>query len=82
MKDFFVLTANGIPIECPPPKTIETVGFDIPEINSAIASPASISPPIVLRMSNKPETSLFSSIATILGIICSYFVVLVVVGKV
>ena len=47
MKDRFAETANGTPMECPPPSTKETVGFLIPEINSAIAKPASTSPPTV-----------------------------------
>ena len=32
-------TASGIPIECPPPSTSDTVGFFIPAISSAMASP-------------------------------------------
>ena len=46
-KDFLVHTASGMPIEWPPPSTRDTVGFFIPAIISAMASPASISPPTV-----------------------------------
>ena len=41
MKDFFVQTASGMPIECPPPSTRDTVGFFMPAIISAMARPAS-----------------------------------------
>ena len=35
-------TANGTPMECPPPSTNETVGFFIPAINSAKAKMANL----------------------------------------
>ena len=38
-------------------RTKETVGFFIPEISSAIASPASTSPPIVFSITKRPSTS-------------------------
>ena len=49
---------------CPPPSTKDTVGFDILAIISAIANPASTSPPTVFKISNKPSISGLSSIAT------------------
>ena len=76
-----VLTASGTPIECPPPSTIETDGFDIPAIISAIASPASTSPPTVFSTTISPSTVLSCSIAASAGIRCSYFVVLVWGGR-
>ena len=66
-----VLTASGTPIECPPPSTIETDGFDIPAIISAIASPASTSPPTVFSTTISPSTVLSCSIAASAGIRCS-----------
>ena len=53
----------------------ETVGFVMEAIISAIASPASTSPPIVLRITRRPSISSDSSTATRRGITCSYFVV-------
>ena len=47
MNDVCADTASGTPMECPPPSTRETVGFFMPEMSSAMASPASISPPTV-----------------------------------
>jgi hypothetical protein len=64
IKDLSVETARGTPIECPPPRTRETVGVVIPDTSSAMARPASISPPTVLRIIISPSTSSLSSIAT------------------
>jgi len=74
IKDFFPETASGTPIECPPPSTRETVGFFIPAISSAIARPASTSPPIVLIKISSPSISSLSSTANSVGMHCSYFV--------
>ena len=76
MNDLLAATAKGTPIECPPPMTIDTVGFFIPATNSAIASPASTSPPTVFNSIKSPSIFGSSSIATSCGITCSYFVVL------
>ena len=37
---FLAETASGIPMECPPPSTSETVGFFIPAISSVLLDPA------------------------------------------
>ena len=74
-------TASGMPMECPPPSTSETVGFFIPAISSAMASPASTSPPTVLSRSSSPSMSSLSSTAASSGITCSYFVVFTVSGR-
>ena len=59
------------------PKTSETVGLLIPAIISAIANPASTSPPTVFKSTISPSISGFSSIAYKLRAErCSYFVVL------
>ena len=81
MKDFFVHTARGMPMEWPPPRTSDTVGFFMPAIISAMARPASMSPPTVFRRSNRPSNSSLSSIPASRGRICSYFVVLQVSGS-
>ena len=47
---------QGNIIECPPPITIDTVGFDKEFIISAIAKPASTSPPTVFNTINTPFT--------------------------
>ena len=73
--------ASGTPMECPPPRTSETVGLRIPAINSAMASPASTSPPTVFRRISRPRISGVSSIAARSGKTCSYFVVLVSSGN-
>ena len=75
MKDFLPQTASGTPMECPPPSTSVTAGFFMDATISAIASPASTSPPIVLRMSSRPSISRLSSTAQSSGIRCSYLVV-------
>lgn len=67
--------ASGTPIECPPPSTRDTVGFFIPDIISAMASPASTSPPMVFRSISSASISGVSSIAAMSGSTCSYFVV-------
>ena len=69
-------TANGTPMECPPPNTKDTVGFFIPAMSSAMASPASMSPPTVLSKIRSPSISGSSSMATNWGMTCSYLVVL------
>ncbi|MNP42121.1 hypothetical protein D3C76_1358630 [compost metagenome] len=61
---------------CPPPITTVTVGFEREAIISAIARPASTSPPTVLRIIMSPSIRGFCSAATSWGIKCSYFVVL------
>jgi len=76
MKDFLVHTASGTPMECPPPITSDTEGLRIPATISAMASPASTSPPTVFRSSSSPCTLSFCSISTSIGRICSYLVVL------
>ena len=82
MKLRFAATASGTPIECPPPRTSETVGFDIPAMSSAIASPASTSPPTVLSSISSPVISGLSSIAASIGRTCSYFVVFTSSGRI
>ena len=54
---------------------------NIPAIISEIASPASTSPPIVLRIIKRPFISRLSSIVARSGIICSYFVALLWGGR-
>ena len=54
IKEYFAATAMGTPIECPPPRTSETVGFDMLAIISAMARPASTSPPTVLSIIKTP----------------------------
>ena len=76
MKERPAATASGTPMEWPPPSTREAVGFSIPAINSAMARPASTSPPTVLRMTMSPSMSSRSSMATSWGMTCSYLVVL------
>ena len=82
IKLFLQLTASGTPIECPPPSTNDAVGVFIVERSSAIASPASTSPPTVFKIISKPSISLLSSIATSCGITCSYLVVLFWLGRI
>ena len=50
-------TASGMPMEWPPPNTSVTVGLVMPAIISAMASPASTSPPMVCSSTNRPSTS-------------------------
>ncbi len=76
INEYLVDTAIGTPILCPPPNINDTVGFDMLEIISAIARPASTSPPTVFSTSSSPSMFGSSSIATSCGITCSYFVVL------
>ena len=77
----FAATASGTPIECPPPRTREAVGFFMPAISSAMASPASTSPPMVLSRISRPSISGDSSTAAIRGSTCSYFVLFVSSGR-
>ena len=77
----FAATARGTPMEWPPPSTKETVGFFMPAISSAMASPASTSPPMVLSSTSRPLISGVSSTAAIRGRICSYLVALVSSGS-
>ena len=79
--DLFAATASGTPIEWPPPKTSDTVGFFIPAISSAMPSPASTSPPTVLSSMSRPFISSDSSTAASSGMMCSYFVVFVSSGS-
>ena len=74
IKERFAEVARGTPIEWLPPSTKETVGFVIEAIISAMASPASTSPPIVLRITSRPSISSLSSMAASRGIMCSYLV--------
>ena len=67
-------TAKGTPMECPPPKTRETVGVRIPAISSESAKPASTSPPMVFRMIRSPSMASLFSAAISRGISCSYLV--------
>ena len=62
-------TARGTPMEWPPPSTTEAVGFDMPEISSAMARPASISPPTVFKSTKRASTSSASSTAAIAAIL-------------
>ena len=66
----------GTPIECPPPRTSDTVGILNEAIISAMASPASTSPPTVFKRISKPSISSSSSMMASFGSTCSYFVVL------
>src|SRR5690625_5623708 len=61
INECFAATAIGTPIECPPPNTIDTVGFDKDDIISAKASPASTSPPTVLSKITTPSIFGFRS---------------------
>ena len=81
IKDFLVHTARGMPMECPPPSTRETVGFFIPAIISAMASPASMSPPTVFSKMSSPSISSLSSTEASSGSTCSYFVVFTFSGS-
>ena len=78
----FAATARGTPMEWLPPSTMETVGFVMLAISSAMASPASTSPPTVFRRNSTPSTSPLSSSLASNGRTCSYFVVLDVLGAV
>ena len=80
MKETLADTARGTPMECPPPSTMETVGFFIPASSSAIASPASTSPPTVFKSTSRPSIRGSSSMATSCGSTCSYLVVFVLDG--
>ena len=71
----------GTPIEWPPPSTRETVGLLKEAIISAMASPASTSPPTVFNKINNPSVSLLSSIMASFGSTCSYLVVLLLFGR-
>ena len=81
IKLFLAATASGTPIEWPPPSTRETVGLVMPAISSAIASPASTSPPTVFSSTSIPSISSACSTAAICGIRCSYLVVLFCAGS-
>lgn len=59
-----------------PPRTMETVGFVMPAISSAMARPASTSPPTVFSRKRTPFTSSLSSSLASRGSTCSYLVVL------
>ena len=74
-------TASGMPMECPPPSTSVAVGLLTPAISSASASPASTSPPTVLRMTSRPSISGSSSMSTSCGMTCSYLVVFWLSGE-
>lgn len=76
MKEYLPATAMGTPMLCPPPSTSETTGLDMEAIISAMARPASTSPPTVLRMTSSPSTWGLCSAATSCGMRCSYLVVL------
>ena len=65
-----------------PPRTMETVGLVIPAISSAMARPASTSPPTVFSRNSTPSTSRLSSSLASRGKTCSYLVVLAVLGAV
>ena len=66
----------GTPMEWPPPSTRDTVGTLKEAIISAMARPASTSPPTVLSKTRSPSTDLSSSIMASFGKTCSYLVVL------
>ena len=70
----------GTPMECPPPRTRETVGILKDAIISAMASPASTSPPTVFKRIRSPSISSSSSIRASFGNTCSYLVVLLCDG--
>ena len=69
-------TARGTPMEWLPPRTMETVGLVMPAMSSAMARPASTSPPTVFSRNSTPSTSSLSSSLARSGSTCSYFVVL------
>ena len=73
-------TANGTPMEWLPPKTMAAVGLVSPAISSAMASPASTSPPTVFSKNKMPSTSRLSSSFASRGSMCSYWVVFVPLG--
>ena len=75
-------TARGTPMEWLPPRTMETVGLVMPAISSAMASPASTSPPTVLSKNSTPSTSPLSSSLASRGRTCSYLVVLALLAAV
>ena len=64
----------GTPMECPPPSTRETVGILRDAIISAMASPASTSPPTVFKRIRSPSISSSSSMRASFGSTCSYLV--------
>lgn len=76
MNEYVVETAIGTPMEWPPPSTRETDGLERLAIISAMARPASTSPPTVFRITSSPSISGFCSTATNCGMMCSYLVVL------
>ena len=73
----FAATASGTPMEWLPPRTMETVGLVMPAISSAMARPASTSPPTVLSKNRTPSMSSDASSFANSGSMCSYLVVLV-----
>jgi len=62
-KEYLQLTAMGTPMEWLPPRTRDTVGLLNDASISAMASPASTSPPIVFNSTSTPPISSLSSIA-------------------
>ena len=73
-------TARGMPMEWPPPSTRVTVGLVMPATISAMARPASMSPPTVFSRSRTPSTSSDCSRWARRGRTCSYLVVFVLLG--
>ena len=73
-------TARGMPMEWLPPSTRVAVGLRIPAISSAMARPASTSPPTVFSRKRTPSTSPACSSRARRGRMCSYFVVLAELG--
>ena len=75
MKLCRALTANGMPMECPPPSTSVALGLEMLAISSASARPASTSPPTVFSSTSSPSMRGSSCTATSCGMTCSYLVV-------
>ena len=81
MNDFLADTARGTPMEWLPPSTRETVGLDMEAITSAMASPASTSPPPLFSRISRPSISPLPSMVASRGRTCSYLVLLLVGGS-
>ena len=81
MKERLADTARGTPMEWLPPSTRETVGLDMEAMSSAMASPASTSPPPLFSRINSPSIWSLSSTVARRGRTCSYFVLLLVGGR-
>ena len=81
IKDRRAATARGTPMEWLPPSTREAVGLDMEAISSAMASPASTSPPALFSRMSRPWMSGSPSTAASKGSTCSYLVLFMPEGS-